>query len=315
MLWNSFLTKNIDVHTLVHSVVAEPLRRHSIAHSRTYTCLHLAEELRKRGWNRIDYMTIDTEGSELSLVLDFPWNEFDVRVIQVEQLSEVKFRAQKGRKDKIIQHLQSVGYKLLSVYPVARYDTDDLILTRNVDDFIAQTSPHKHDGDYSIPKVTAESGKCTCQTPPRWSSQSMQDQYVWERVLQPQNLCCKGVFVEFGARNGVEHSNTWSMEKFQGWTGLLMEVDNRETPKLKKNRPNANVIQGAVCPRHQQNVTILVSRIGGWTGSELDYGASMMRGTISSLQVAYFLLANMIRSHHVFVFISIRTYSKELGRN
>lgn len=127
----------------------EPTRKNSAVTSRTYPCHYLADELNKRNMTRVDYMTIDTEGSELALVEDFPWNDFDIRVVQIEQLSERKFKAQLGRKDRIIQHMQTFGYKLLSVYPVAPYDTDDLIFTRNVDEFLAQTRPHERDGDYT----------------------------------------------------------------------------------------------------------------------------------------------------------------------
>ena len=98
-------------------------------------------------------MTIDTEGSELAIVLDFPWDEFDVRIVQIEQLNARKYVAQKGRKEKIIQHLESKGYKLLSVYAVDPYDTDDLILTRNVDEFLNMTRPDRsRDGDYTAPR-------------------------------------------------------------------------------------------------------------------------------------------------------------------
>ena len=126
----------------------EPSRRRDVYQNKTFTCYHLADELRKRGWNRIDYMTIDTEGSELEIVLDFPWNDFDIRVVQVEQLVETKYPSQMGRKDAIIQHLQKFGYKLLSVYQVEEGDTDDLILTRNVDEFLAQAPAHPRDGDH-----------------------------------------------------------------------------------------------------------------------------------------------------------------------
>lgn len=127
----------------------EPSRRKEIYQSKTFVCFHLADELRRRGWNRIDYMTIDTEGSELELVLDFPWHDFDVRIVQVEQLSESKYLSQKGRKDAIVRHLQQFGYKLLSVYEVEQDDTDDLILTSpHVDKFLAQTLAHPRDGDY-----------------------------------------------------------------------------------------------------------------------------------------------------------------------
>lgn len=126
----------------------EPTRKDMIAYNRTYPCHYLADELRQRGWHRIDYMTIDTEGSELDLVLDFPWNDFDVRVVQIEQLCEDRYVAQEGRKDEIVRHLQSFGYGLLSVFAVDPFDTDDLILTRNVDEFLAQTLSHPFDGDY-----------------------------------------------------------------------------------------------------------------------------------------------------------------------
>jgi Methyltransferase FkbM domain len=115
----------------------------------------LATELKKRHMTRIDYMTIDTEGSELEIVLDFNWNDFDVRVVQIEQLVEARYPAQKGKKDRIIQHMTSAkfGYKLLGVYDVAHLDTDDLIFTRNLDDYLSMT-------DYmrgTHPKMRAES--------------------------------------------------------------------------------------------------------------------------------------------------------------
>lgn len=95
-------------------------------------------------------MTIDTEGSELALVQDFPWDEFDIRIVQIEQLDERRYTAQRGRKDKIIRHLTNHGYKLLSVYAVAAYDTDDLIFTRNVDAFLNGTRPDRsRDGDHA----------------------------------------------------------------------------------------------------------------------------------------------------------------------
>jgi Methyltransferase FkbM domain len=91
---------------------------------------------------RVDYMTIDTEGSELEIVLDFPWNDFDIRVIQIEQLVEKRYPAQAGKKQAIIQHLTSskFNYKLLGVYEVARDDTDDLIFARNLNDYLQMTN-------------------------------------------------------------------------------------------------------------------------------------------------------------------------------
>jgi hypothetical protein len=88
---------------------------------------------------RVDYMTIDTEGSELEIIKDFPWHKFDIRVVQIEQLDARRYPAQAGKKKEIIKHMQRVGYKLLSVYVVATGDTDDLIFTRNIDEVAAMT--------------------------------------------------------------------------------------------------------------------------------------------------------------------------------
>lgn len=124
-----------------------------------------------------------------------------------------------------------------------------------------------------------DGGGCNCSEPTRWTAQAGQDRYVWHRVLRPQRLCCQGVFVEFGARNGVEHSNTYALERFQGWKGLLAEVDEREIPGLQRNRPRASVIHGPLCPRTQENVTIVLSKLGGWTGSANGYGTLTARAT------------------------------------
>ena len=110
----------------------EQTRLYAAKEMTTATCYTLANELHQRGMTRVDYMTIDTEGSELDLVLDFPWDEFDVRVVQIEQLDEVKFHGQVGKKEKLLEHMMSHGYKLYNAFVVAMGDTVDLILVRNL---------------------------------------------------------------------------------------------------------------------------------------------------------------------------------------
>jgi hypothetical protein len=108
---------------------------------------------------------------------------------------------------------------------------------------------------------------CTCRVPHSWTAQAGQDDYLFQRVFFQQGLCCIGTFVEFGARNGIEHSNTYRYEKDLGWTGLMFEVDPGELPGLVHNRPGAHILQGPVCPSYMSNVTIAISRLGGWTGA------------------------------------------------
>ena len=90
-------------------------------------CYELAAELRRHNRTLVDYMTIDTEGSEVSVVEDFPWREFTVKVVQIEQLHEGRYPAQRGKKARIIRHMTSMGYRYHLAYNVATFDTEDLI--------------------------------------------------------------------------------------------------------------------------------------------------------------------------------------------
>jgi FkbM family methyltransferase len=45
-----------------------------------------------------------------------------------------------------------------------------------------------------------------------------------------------GYFVEFGATNGVTHSNTWLLEHKFGWNGIVAEPDRRWSEQLAASR-------------------------------------------------------------------------------
>lgn len=308
---------------------------HHIREVQNVSCYSLAQQLRQHNLHRVDLMTIDTEGSELEIVLDFPWDEFDVRVVQIEQLDPRRYPSQKGRFATYRSHLQRYGYKLLSVFQVTKYDTHDLIFVRNVDDLLAKGVSHPSDGGdlpdergvhqraadkiqnrgIPHPRQTSplsnglakglplsELTNCTDSKRTVWTAQAGQDKYLWDRLFSNQDLCSKGTFVEFGARNGIEHSNTYMFETFFGWTGLLFEVDPREYTTLETNRPRSDVIRGAVCPRNQTYVPIMFSKLGGWTGSSSSYEPKRSEQTqhIREVQnVTCYSLANELRKRNL----------------
>jgi FkbM family methyltransferase len=66
-------------------------------------------------------------------------------------------------------------------------------------------------------------------------SQIRQDLFVLNELNYKEN----GFFVEFGATNGLDLSNTYLLEKDFAWKGILAEPGRVWRNDLRKNRPNA----------------------------------------------------------------------------
>ena len=95
-------------------------------------------------------------------------------------------------------------------------------------------------------------------------SQLFQDLFVLFILNEKRN----GTFLEFGATDGIELSNSFMLEKYFGWTGVLAEPSPQWHSSLYKNRPNT---------------TILTECIYNETGKQLDFFVSD-RGVLSTLQ-------------------------------
>ena len=68
-------------------------------------------------------------------------------------------------------------------------------------------------------------------------SQSNQDKWVVEFFKFKKN----GYFIELGAYDGIQTSNTYYMEKNLGWEGLCVEANPRVYESLIKNRTSKNI--------------------------------------------------------------------------
>lgn len=55
-----------------------------------------------------------------------------------------------------------------------------------------------------------------------------------------------GVFLEAGAHDGYTQSNTYFLERFRSWTGVLVEPIPDLAAKAKRRRPNSAVLSAAV---------------------------------------------------------------------
>jgi FkbM family methyltransferase len=67
-----------------------------------------------------------------------------------------------------------------------------------------------------------------------------------------------GYFIECGANDGVDQSNTWYYEKILNWSGILIEPLSKQFQELKKNRSTKNkFFNMALCSSESNNTMIL----------------------------------------------------------
>jgi FkbM family methyltransferase len=58
-----------------------------------------------------------------------------------------------------------------------------------------------------------------------------------------------GFFVEAGANDGFTQSNTYWLERFRGWRGILIEPMPTYLEECRRERPDATVVHAALVPR------------------------------------------------------------------
>ena len=69
-------------------------------------------------------------------------------------------------------------------------------------------------------------------------------------------------FLEFGATNGIDLSNSYSLETFKGWTGVLSEPSPQWHHDLIKNRNKAKIITKCIWSQSEKKLDFFVSDVG-----------------------------------------------------
>jgi FkbM family methyltransferase len=69
-------------------------------------------------------------------------------------------------------------------------------------------------------------------------------------------------FLEFGATNGVDLSNTYLLEDQLSWSGVLVEPDTQWIDQLKKNRPRSKIISKCIWKNSGEKLTFFSSDSG-----------------------------------------------------
>lgn len=121
-----------------------------------------------------------------------------------------------------------------------------------------------------------------------------------------------GFFVEFGATDGVELSNTWLLENTYGWSGILAEPARGWHEDLKRNR-NCAIETKCVWKANGETLTFTEAPRGENSGiSEFVSSSRKLRGT--SYDVETISLNALLESHNapeVIEYMSIDTEGSE----
>ncbi len=91
----------------------------------------------------------------------------------------------------------------------------------------------------------------------RSHSQGMQDVWALFETAEKRD----GYFVEFGAANGIELSNSYLLSEGYGWRGVLAEPHPDFVEALRVNRPNDYVSDKAVWARSGETLTFAMTRV------------------------------------------------------
>lgn len=71
-----------------------------------------------------------------------------------------------------------------------------------------------------------------------------------------------GTFLEAGGNDGFEQSNTYLLERFHGWRGVLVEPIPHLAAEARRNRPRSRVFEAALVPADHDGSAIAM-RYGG----------------------------------------------------
>ena len=114
-----------------------------------------------------------------------------------------------------------------------------------------------------------------------FKSQHGQDRFAYKTFFP--DTSSGGTFVEFGARNGVSHSNTWYFEHEHKWHGILLEP-GPEYFQIENNRPRSISFHNTACMQDKyenKKRIFIVADTQGWHGFKDTYDKERLKELIA----------------------------------
>lgn len=112
----------------------------------------------------------------------------------------------------------------------------------------------------------------------------------------------KGFFVEFGAADGLEHSNTYILEKYFGWTGILVEPIPEYFEKLTRHRsPKTSKYRGCIAIDDNRQCELIVPEYGQFASisgyQDLDSHSNERKKNSRHISVKAYQLNELLKAH------------------
>jgi FkbM family methyltransferase len=142
------------------------------------------------------------------------------------------------------------------------------------------------------------------------SSQWSQDIFALYASKQKR----RGLFLEIGGADGFTHSNTYSLEKYFEWKGMLIEPDRSQFRLLQASRPSNVLLNVAVSPNDKKELLDLrivgqLSALQGYEGCDMHLEKRMKSRHVA--KVKGISLSQILRENH-FDFFSLDVEGGEL---
>jgi FkbM family methyltransferase len=134
-----------------------------------------------------------------------------------------------------------------------------------------------------------------------YHSEHGQDRWLEENIFRGKR---GGVFVEFGALDGCDGSNTLFFERECGWDGLLIEANPRAFASLLDSDRRATKLLAAIGAGYGLAEFTAVARTSGWSGLsshiEPQHRARIGNAAVEAFHVATLPLAAIFEHFGVF---------------
>jgi len=177
-----------------------------------------------------DFMSIDVEGAELSVVKSIDFTKVGFGVVYVETS-----RYNNETIDEIIQIMKDNGYVWHSTK-----DRETWFTNKDFNTIYKNFMPYRTQAELCEPQDISK-----LEASGVLKSQSDEDIYLLEHWF---NGLCNGNYLEMGAVDGLMYSNSYVFNKVFNWRGVLIELSPDEFAKLEQNRPNEIArVNAAVC--------------------------------------------------------------------